>query len=169
VFAPITCTPSFRVMRTLRIAALSAVTIAAVAFANPASATGTLDQQYTVASGTGTLVEGVNQAAQVFTAGLTGQLDQIDVRILNRTSTGPDLTMTLKATTAGVPTGSALATSSLARSGTSGSYAWLSFTFSSPITVVSGTQYAIILSTTATTGTGYGTEAGSTSLYSGGG
>ena len=156
-------------MRIDRLAGLSlAALIAITASAVPAHAAGTLDQEYTVAGGSGTLVEGVNQVAQVFTAGITGQLDTIDFRISSFSPTGPDLTMTIKATSGGLPTGAGLATSTVARSATSGTTAWVTFTFSSPITVVSGTQYAIVLSTTATTGNGYSTEVGSTSLYSGG-
>lgn len=156
-------------MRILRIATVSALGIAAaITFANPASATGTLDQSYTVDAMGSEQIDATHQLAQVFTAGTSGNLDQIDLKVLNYWVSGPDpdLELAIRSTAGGLPSNVVLATASVPRVATQNTPpTWVTFNLSSRITVVSGTQYAIVLTSSAATNLGYGWEVGFTSLY----
>jgi hypothetical protein len=79
--------------------------------------------------------------AQTFTAGRTGSLDDIELR-MNGSGT---ITVTVYATSSGLPAGLALASASASLSGE----AWVDFAFGSPASVTSGTMYAIVFNTGA--------------------
>ena len=92
------------------------------------------------------------KVAQIFQAASTYSLNQVQCYMYrNNTSSTDNVYLTIHATSASgsdyVPTGSALATSANVGGSTipSGSDTWVSFTFSSPPTLTSGTSYAIVM------------------------
>lgn len=116
-------------------------------------ATGTLDQQVTTANNAHA-VAGTLQPAQVFTAGITGRLDRLDLHL--STGFGPsggipgtltdDLTVQIWTVTAGAP-GSPIsgASATVLRSAVPfGPAKWIQVSIDVPS--VAGTQYAIVLS-----------------------
>jgi hypothetical protein len=111
--------------------------------AGPAAAAGTLDQHQTnfdTQRGLG----GTTLAAQTFAAGITGQLDQVDLK-LSVVGSPADLTVEITTTTAaGHPTSTVLGTATVS----AGSIPTTPTTVSVPLTApsVAGTQYAIVLS-----------------------
>lgn len=78
--------------------------------------------------------------AQTFTAGKTGPLTDVE---LYWTGSGT-IAVSIHATAAGLPTGAALATTSLTLTSVD---AWIDFAFGTPANVTSGTMYAIVLNT----------------------
>jgi hypothetical protein len=112
-----------------------------------ANATGTLDQSQTSTGGLEVSVWGPEWVAQTFTAGITGDLDQVDLFLFRADNPGP-LTVDIQAVTAGVPSGSVIASSSVAQADVNDSFTptWISVPFSSPARVNAGKQYAIVLS-----------------------
>ncbi len=84
--------------------------------------------------------------AQTFTAGITGDLDQVDL-VVFRFSTPGDLTVQIQAVAGGVPSGTVLASATVAESSISDVTATLiSVPFASPAQVTAGTQSAIVVS-----------------------
>jgi hypothetical protein len=112
-----------------------------------ASATGTLDQSQTTTSGLEVTVAASEWVAQTFTAGITGNLDQVDLFLFRDGSPG-DLTVQIQGVSGGVPSGSVLASTTVAQANVSDSFtfAWVSVPLSPPAPVTAGTQYAIVLS-----------------------
>lgn len=143
--------PSTRSRKSL----ISILTIALAVFlgifpAVSASAVGTLDQQ---ATGTSTRwYYNMNNIAvgQVFTAGITGQLDRISIDALSfQSATTAPLVATIFAVDgSGFPTGSALASSSVSHTAIPGTVTTVAFDFTSPASVSAGTAYAIVFTTT---------------------
>lgn len=124
--------------------------------------------QSQLTSSTNVQVYGVNWYAQTFTPA-TGQSNVAEV-ILNMTSVGtPTSTYSveIRATTAGVPSGAALGTATLAvASMASGDN---TFIFASPVSVTPGTVYAIVVSCAAAlVGNNYQWNYATTNPYSGG-
>ena len=107
-------------------------------------AAGVVDQQQTHLGGAYNASPGFG-VAQTFTAGLTGQLDQVDVFVFGGGSTG-DLTAEIRDVIGGVPGATVLTTATLPEASIPAS-AFATLTFSPSISVVSGTQYAIVLNT----------------------
>jgi hypothetical protein len=96
--------------------------------------------------------------AQTFTAGKSGLLSGVDLYL--SLVGGGNLTASIEATTSGWPTGSTLASGFGAVSATAG---WVHFAFSTPLSVVKDTVYAIVINPTAA-----GVWYGSTNTYPGG-
>jgi hypothetical protein len=157
-------------MRFLRISTVAALGfVTTLAFATPASATQTLDQEYDSGFNALTIIHGAEQSAQVFTAGVTGPLNRIDLAVSNYGTSAAELTMTIKNVAADVPTGAALASSSVPRASTINNGSWVTFSLSTPINLVAGVQYAIILSTTEpNNNNGYGWATNNANPYAGG-
>ena len=97
----------------------------------------TLDQQQTQTS---SFSLGSDYEAQTFKTGLSGPLTKAEV-YLSTSNTGA-ITVGIFNTSSGVPTGSALATTTLTPSATAQYFA---ATFSSPATVTAGNTYALVL------------------------
>jgi hypothetical protein len=123
-----------------------------------ASAAGTLDQAQTTTTQAAASVGGSTWWAQTFTAGLTGNLDQVDLFLFRVGSPG-DLTVQIQSTSGGVPSGSVLATTMVAEAavtqsagGSSAPFSWVSAPLSPAAQVVAGQQYAIVLSAPSATG-----------------
>jgi hypothetical protein len=123
------------------------------------AAAGTLDQSSpSCGPGVGTggcvsaFVQGTVEFAQTFTAGISGNLDQVKL-FLARTASPPptgDLTVQIKATAGGMPSGAALASSTVPEASVSTAGGWVSVPLSPPAPSIAGTQYAIVLTAPTT-------------------
>jgi hypothetical protein len=114
-----------------------ALALAALVGAGLAWASGTLDQSQTGTSGFARIFgpnssSGPNSLAQTFTAGLTGGLDRVDL-VLSQVFANAPLTV--------------VASASLSASSVPIDTDWVEIGFGSPPSVVSGTQYAIVVYT----------------------
>ncbi len=108
----------------------------------------TVDQQNTAGTTTGTGFGTPAWTGQTFIPSVTGQLAKADIQLFCNGcgATPPNLTLSVRNTSAGLPTGADLA--SVTIPGTtfaSGSAVLFTATFGSPATLTSGTQYALIL------------------------
>jgi uncharacterized repeat protein (TIGR01451 family) len=105
-----------------------------------------LDQSNTAGTTTGTSFGTTSWGGQTFIPAVTGQLVQVDVQLFcsGCTGTTPNLTLSVRSTSAGLPTGADLATATLTGF-SSGAGTYYTITFGSPATLTSGTQYALIL------------------------
>jgi hypothetical protein len=133
------------------------------------------DQSNETIGGLGVQATTTTWAGQTFTPARTGQLTQIDLNMFcsGCTGTTPDLTLSIRATSGGLPTGGDLASATIA--GFSAS--WSDFhtaTFASPITLTAGTQYAMLVRPNANPSPGTyaltrsGTNVRGENVYSGG-
>jgi uncharacterized repeat protein (TIGR01451 family) len=106
----------------------------------------TLDQSNTAGTTTGTGFATTSWGGQTFIPAVTGQLVQVDVQLFcsGCTGTTPNLTLSVRSTSGGLPTGGDLATATLAGF-SSGAGTYYTVSFGSPATLTSGTQYALIL------------------------
>jgi hypothetical protein len=126
--------------RTLLITAGAAA--AALIPAAGASA-GTLDQQQTLSNFGGLEVGSNTSKAQTFTAGLTGQLDQVDLALSDMSATTP-LTVQIRDGSATAPGDTVLASASVPTSAVPSVESFVPITFASPASVTAGTQYSIV-------------------------
>ena len=105
---------------------------------------GTLDQQQLNDEGGDTYVDSEQSLSETFTAGVTGQLDRVDLdlRVLN----APTLPMTveIRNVTADLPGSTVLASQDVGPSGIIGGFEFIPIVFAAPASVASGTQYAIV-------------------------
>ena len=110
------------------------------------SNTPTLDQSNTAGTTTGTSFSTTSWGGQTFIPAVTGQLVKVDVQLFcsGCTGTTPNLTLSVRSTSAGLPTGGDLATATLPGF-SSGAGTYYTVTFGAPTTLTSGTQYALIL------------------------
>jgi hypothetical protein len=128
-----------------------------------------VDQQNTAGTSTGTGFGTPNWTGQTFTEGITGQVTKVDFTVFcNGCTSNPNIAVSIRATSGGVPTGADLASTTIAGDN-SGSTATLTATFSSPPTLTAGTQYALIVHpVSAPGGSGYFWIRASPSSYAGG-
>jgi hypothetical protein len=129
-----------------------------------------IDQQNTTLSNSGVGITTTTWGGQTFTAGITGQLTRVDINLFCSTCTGtfPNLTLSLRATSANLPTGADIASATVAGNN-SGSSSFFTATFSSPPTLTAGTVYAIIIRPTANPSAGvYAITRSATNVYAGG-
>jgi hypothetical protein len=122
--------------------------------------TPTVDQSVTTNSGSGFGFTNTSWVAQTFTAGVTGQLSSADVFLFcsGCSGTNPSITMSLRASSGtgqvGLPTGSDLASTTVAGFNDNAAGGYHGATFASPPTLTAGTQYALVVRASATrTGT----------------
>lgn len=135
---------------------VSTVTLAGSAMADPV-----IDQQAAVSdqgAGYSAWVMENQTMAQPFTAGMTGALTRADISVAPWSSTQSNLLVEIYEMSGGVPVGSALASSAVPVADiqamqTDRNLNTLTVNFSSPAQVSSGSQYAIVASTSA--GEGY--------------
>jgi hypothetical protein len=132
----------------------------------------TVDQLNTAGTTTGTGFGTPAWTGQTFIAGITGPLVKADVQLFCNGcgATPPNLTLSVRATSAGLPTGADLSTATIPGSTfASGAITSFTATFGSPTTVTSGTQYALILRpVSAPAGSGYFWIRSSPSTYASG-
>jgi hypothetical protein len=117
--------------------------VAALIPAASASA-GTLDQQQTVSNFGGLQVANNNSKAQTFTAGLTGQLDQVDLALSGGVDATTSLTVQIRDGSATAPGATVLASGSVPTSAVTSTESFVPITFASPASVTAGTQYSIV-------------------------
>jgi hypothetical protein len=153
---------------------LVGVTTAAMLLAGVAAGAGTPDQSSTGSpSSYDYLGQPAWEVGQTFTAGMTGLLDRVDI-YMNREAITPDapVTVAIESASGNLPTGTILASAAVPATDvpqTDGhSAGWVTVTFSLPATVNAGTQYALVLSSTATTSHPYRTWVDKGNGYAGG-
>ena len=135
-------------------------------------ATPNVDQQNTAGTTTGTGFGTPNWTGQTFVAGVSALLVKADVQLFCNGCglTPPNLTLSVRNTSAGVPTGADLTTATIPGSafGT-GSTTTFTATFVTPLALTSGTQYALILRPVSVpAGSGYFWIRSSPSTYANG-
>ncbi|HWU53029.1 MAG TPA: carboxypeptidase-like regulatory domain-containing protein, partial [Tahibacter sp.] len=110
----------------------------------------TVDQQNASLGTSGVGITTTTWGGQTFTPATTGNLKQIDVNLFcsGCTGTTPNLTMSIRATSGGLPTGADLATATITGFN-SGASAYYTATFSPALAVNAGTQYAFAIRPTA--------------------
>ena len=110
----------------------------------------TINQQNQTLGTSGVGITTTTWGGQTFTPSATGELVSVDINLFCSGCTGstPDLTLSLRATSGGLPTGADIASATV--SGFSdASSAFHTATFSSRPTLTSGTQYALVIRATA--------------------
>ena len=122
---------------------ITAVAAAAALIPAAGASAGTLDQQQTLLTFGGLQVDSTNSKAQTFTAGLTGQLDQVDLALSGLSLTTP-LAVQIRDGSATAPGATVLASASVPTSAVTGSASFVPATFISPASVSAGTQYSIV-------------------------
>ena len=122
---------------------ITAVAAAAALIPAAGASAGTLDQQQTLSNFGGLQVDSTNSKAQTFTAGLTGQLDQVDLALSGMSVTTP-LTVQIRDGSATAPGDTVLASASVPTSAVTSSESFVPITFASPASVTAGTQYSIV-------------------------
>ena len=107
---------------------------------------GTLDQQQPTAGGSGLNAQSTQSVAQTFTAGLSGQLDQVDLHLEKLNNPTAPLSVELRNASGGLPGSTVLASQSVPASSVppSPAAAFVSINFLAPAPVAAGTQYAIV-------------------------
>ena len=115
-----------------------------------------LDQENSDVTTSGFGFSNTSWAGQTFTPAVTGQLVRADVELFCSSCGGanPDIMVSVRATSGGVPTGSDLAVATLPGFDDGGAGGLKSVTFSSPATVTAGARYALIFRATAARVTG---------------
>jgi hypothetical protein len=105
---------------------------------------GTLDQQQPNYDAD-TQIQSMASEAQIFTAGLTGGLDRVDL-LLGGGGLGPTvpLTVEIRDVSGGQPGTTVLATGSVPPSAVSFTDAWIPITLAPAVPVTAGTQYSIV-------------------------
>jgi hypothetical protein len=137
-----------------------------VVLANPP----TVDQQNTNVTNSGFGFNATSWVGQTFTAGTSGPMISADVDLFCSGCTGtiPNLTLSVRATSAGLPTGPDLATGTIPGF-SSGSGGYFSATFTTPLNVTAGTQYALVVRPVSGPSAGtYAYVVSATDIYAGG-
>ncbi len=134
------------------------------------AASGSVDQQNTALSATGFTFHSYHWFGQTFTAGTSGPLSAVDLRLFCDSCTGttPDITVSIRATAGGLPVGDDLSIATIPGfSSATGQY--FKATFATPLNVSAGTMYAIIVRANALPSAGsYAYLTSTTDAYSGG-
>jgi hypothetical protein len=133
------------------------------------------DQSNTTLGTFGVQVTTTTWEGQTFTPAHTGELTKVDLNLFcaGCTGTTPDLTLSIRATSGGLPTGDDLASATIAGFSSS-STDFHTATFASPITVTAGTRYALLIRANANPSPGTyaltrsGTQIAGEDVYSGG-
>ena len=109
-----------------------------------------IDQQNLTVTNSGFAVNATTWAGQTFTPAVTGNVTRIDLDLFcsGCTGTTPNLTVSIRATAAGVPTGADLGVGTIAGF-SSGAGGFFSALFPTPVALTAGTQYAIVFRATA--------------------
>jgi hypothetical protein len=132
-----------------------------------ASLAGTLDQQQTVSDTTAVIHSG-SSTAQTFTAGLSGGVDQVDLKLAASGSPTYNLSIEIRDVSGGAPGAMVLASRSVPASSVPGTAAFVSINFALPAPVAAGTQYAIVAYSSTPSGNEYSWSISSANPYAGG-
>jgi uncharacterized repeat protein (TIGR01451 family) len=129
-----------------------------------------IDQQNATLSNSGVGITITTWGGQTFTPAVTGQLTRVDVNLFcsGCTGTTPNLTLSIRATSGGLPTGADLASATITGFN-SGAAVFYTANFGAPPTLTAGTQYAFAIRPTANPSPGtYALTRSSTDVYPGG-
>ncbi len=134
-----------------------------------------LDQQNTSLGTSGVGITTTTWAGQTFTPTLSGQLVRAEINLFcsGCTGTTPNLTLSLRATSAGLPSGADLASATI-NGFNSGASGYFTATFAVPPVLVAGTTYALVIRPTANPSPGTyaltrsGTSTAGANTYAGG-
>ena len=127
-----------------RLAAVVMSMVGLAAIAPGAAQAGTLDQQQTSSLGLGYQINSGQSVAQTFTAGLSGEIDQVDLNVDKTGAPTAPLSVEIRPVSGGAPGSTVLSASTVPASAV-GSYppAFVQVNFAAPAPVTAGTQYAI--------------------------
>jgi hypothetical protein len=110
-----------------------------------AASAGTLDQQQTATNSSSAVLWTSLSIAQTFTAGITGGLDQVDLLLARQGSPPAYLTVEIRDVSGGVPGEAVLAARSVPATAITNTTAqFIPVQFNPPVSVVAGTQYAVV-------------------------
>jgi hypothetical protein len=129
-----------------------------------------IDQQNLTISTSGVGINATTWGGQTFTAGASKPLLKADINLFcsGCTGTTPNLTLSLRATAANLPTGPDLATATIAGF-SSGAGGYFTGVFTVPPTLTAGTVYALVVRPTANPSAGtYALTRSATNVYAGG-
>ncbi|HSX61614.1 MAG TPA: carboxypeptidase-like regulatory domain-containing protein, partial [Tahibacter sp.] len=134
-----------------------------------------VDQQNGTLGTSGVGITVATWGGQTFTPSVTGLITRVDVNLFcsGCTGTTPNLTLSIRATSGGLPTGADLATATITGFN-SGASAYHTATLAVPITLNAGTQYAFVVRPTANPAPGTyaltrsGTSTAGADVYAGG-
>ena len=133
-----------------------------------AQAATTLDQSFELSNTGYTGLSGQPEVnAQMVTPGVTGALTSVQVSLVKSGTPTEGVTVSIRAASAGKPTGADLASVFIPDSAISVAATMITAAFASPPTVTAGTQFAIVVSSTNTNNE-YGWRGSTTASYSGG-
>jgi hypothetical protein len=106
-----------------------------------------LDQQNSTVLNTGVGISVTTWGGQTFTPSVNGLLKRIDIDLFcsGCSGTTPNLTVSIRATAAGLPTGADLAVATLPGFANGGVPSYYTVTFATPATLTAGTMYAILI------------------------
>jgi Bacterial Ig-like domain (group 3) len=134
-----------------------------------------VDQSNSTLGTSGVGITTTTWEGQTFKPNKTGQLTEVDVNLFcsGCTGTTPNLTLSIRATSGGLPTGADLASATIAGF-SDGAAAYHTAAFASPITLTANTQYAFVVRPTTNPSIGTyaltrsGTSTAGSDVYSGG-
>jgi hypothetical protein len=118
------------------------------------------DQKEEQTAGSGFGFSNTSWAGQTFTAGITGQMSGADVLLFCSACSGanPDITLSVRASSGsgstGLPTGADLAVATIPGFNDGGAGGYHAVTFSPPLAITAGTQYALVFRSNAARVTG---------------
>jgi uncharacterized repeat protein (TIGR01451 family) len=134
-----------------------------------------IDQQNTTLGNSGVGITTTTWGGQTFTPAVTGKMVQVDINLFcsGCTGTTPNLTLSLRATSGGLPTGADIAAATLTGFN-SGAAVFYTAAFGTPPTLTAGTQYALVVRPTVNPSPGTyaltrsGTATAGSDVYAGG-
>ena len=134
-----------------------------------------LNQQNLTLGTSGVGITTTTWGGQTFTPSISGQLTRVDINLFcaGCTGTTPNLTLSIRATASGLPTGADLATGTIPGFN-NGASAYYTVNFGTPATLTAGTMYAIVVRPTALPSPGTyaltrsGTAVAGANVYAGG-
>jgi uncharacterized repeat protein (TIGR01451 family) len=130
----------------------------------------TIDQKNTTLSNSGVGITTTTWGGQTFTPAISGQLTRVDINLFcsGCTGTTPNLTLSLRATGGGLPTGADIASATITGFN-SGAAVFYTASFGVPPTLTAGTLYAVVIRPTANPSPGtYALTRSSNDVYAGG-
>jgi len=136
----------------------------------------TVDQQNTTLGNFGVVIDVTTWGGQTFTPAISGRATRADINLFCSVCAGttPDLTLSLRATSGGLPTGPDLATATIPGFSNGGS-AYYTGIFGTLATLTAGTMYALVIRPTSNPSEGgvyaltrSGIQASGSDVYSGG-
>jgi hypothetical protein len=129
-----------------------------------------IDQQNQTLGNFGAQINTTTWGGQTFTPAVSGPLTKTDINLFcsGCSGTTPNLTLSIRATSGGLPIGGDLASATIPGF-SSGAANWYTGTFASPVTVTAGTQYALVIRSNAVPSAGtYALTRSNSDVYTGG-